>query len=176
MNEKIGFDLLGGAHGEFDMGAVHRIAGLEGDDARPSQTAEFSAQFGGRKTQGAKIIMRGWLDSLDGAAHIPRVRLVDGVVGAGMSSAGRIKNLLGFFGAIRLPDIANVKHGNHNAFAIAKRDFARAGCQLLGEFFGHVERDGHGPERAVGEPHVLADAFIIFAVHEAAQRRESAIH
>ena len=53
MNEEIGFDLLGGAEGEFHVRAVHRVAGLEGDDAAPAQAGKFGAQFGGSQAQGA---------------------------------------------------------------------------------------------------------------------------
>ena len=36
MDEEVGFDLLRGAEGELDVRAVHRVAGLEGDDAAPA--------------------------------------------------------------------------------------------------------------------------------------------
>ena len=93
-----------------------------------------------------------------------------------MSAARGIENGLGFGGAIGLPDVTDIEDSEHHAFGIAQRNFARAGRQLFGELFGHVERDRHRPEGAIGEAHVGADAFIILAVHETAQRRESAVH
>ena len=51
MNEEAGFDLLGGAEGKFDVRAVHRVAGLEGDDAAPAQAGELGAQLGGSQAQ-----------------------------------------------------------------------------------------------------------------------------
>ncbi len=42
VDQKVRFDLLGGAEGEFDVRAVHRIAGLEGYDTAPSEAGKFS--------------------------------------------------------------------------------------------------------------------------------------
>src|SRR5690606_40511055 len=39
----------------------------------------------------------------------------------------------------------------------------------------HVERDGHGPEGAVGEAHLLDDAVVVGPVEEAAERGEAAV-
>ena len=80
------------------------------------------------------------------------------------AEAGRFAGLLELVKTLEAP------------FGIAQRNFARAERQLFGELFGHVERDRHRPEGAIGEAHVGADAFIILAVHETAQRRESAVH
>ena len=57
MNQEVGFDLLGGAESQFHVGAVHRVAGLESDDAPPSQAGKLGTQFRGRQTQAAEIIM-----------------------------------------------------------------------------------------------------------------------
>ncbi len=67
-----------------------------------------------------------------------------------------------------------MNHGQHHAFRVAQGDFAAAGRELLGEIFGYVEGDGHGPKDTAGQLHVLADAVVIGAVHEAAQRRKAA--
>src|SRR5208282_5673476 len=78
--------------------------------------------------------------------------------------------------AVRLPDIFHAEHGEHHAFGIAQGNLAAARGQFLGEFLGHVERDRHRPQRAVPEPHVVADALVIGTVHESAERREAAAH
>ena len=48
------------------------------------------------------------------------------------------------------------------------------GVKFLGKLLGDVERDRHGPEHAAGQAHVVADALVVGAIHEAAQGRESA--
>ena len=72
MDQQIRLDLLGGAHGQFDVGAMHGIAGLEGDDTGPAQAAEFGAQFGGSQAQRAEIIVGRRLEVLQ--SFRPRTR------------------------------------------------------------------------------------------------------
>ena len=43
MNQQVGFDLFGGAKGQFDVGAVHGIARLEGNYAAPTQAGKLGA-------------------------------------------------------------------------------------------------------------------------------------
>ncbi len=117
--------------------------------------------------------MSGRLQSFQCATHVPGVRLVDGVVCAGMRLACRPENALGFGLPIRLPDIFDVQHCQHHAFAIAQSDLA-AGLQFFGKLFSHIERDRHRPDHATLQAHVVTDALVIRAIHEAAQRRESA--
>ena len=50
------------------------------------------------------------------------------------------------------------------AFGVAQRNPAAAGCEFLGEIFGHVERDRHLPQGSVGQPHILTNAFVVGAV------------
>src|SRR5208283_2535928 len=73
MNQQIGFDLLGGAHREFDVRAVHGIARLERNDTDPAEAGKFRAQFGRCQTKGAEIVVRGRLEFLDASPDIPRV-------------------------------------------------------------------------------------------------------
>ncbi len=177
MDQKIGFDLLGRAESQFHVGAVHRIARLEGNHAAPSQAGEFGAQFcressAGCGNRNAKAACRPSMrpPTYHGFAY------VHGVVRAGMSLAGAVENRFGFGGAIGLPDFFDVQHGQHHAFGVAQRNFAAAGRELLGKFFGDVERDRHGPEDSAGQTHVVADAFVVGFGHEAAQRRKAAAH
>ena len=43
------------------------------------------------------------------------------------------------------------------------------------ESLGNVERDGHRPEEAIDQMHIVADGFVVITVHEASERREAAI-
>ena len=128
IDEKIRFHLLRSAEGEFHVGAVHRIAGLEGDYFAPSQAGELSAQLRRRQAQSAEIIVRRQLQAFDAAPHVPRVPDVHRIVRARMSLAGGAKYCLGFGGAVGLPDFFHVQNGEHHAFAVAQRDFAAAGA------------------------------------------------
>ena len=46
MDEEAGFDLFRGAESELDVRAVHRVAGLEGDDPAPALVGEVGAKLG----------------------------------------------------------------------------------------------------------------------------------
>jgi hypothetical protein len=175
LDQKVGFDLLGRSEREFHVGAVHRIAGLEGNDTAPSETGKFGAQLGRSQAQRAEVVVRRDLQPFDAASDIHRIRLIHGVVGAGMSFAGAIEYGFGFGGAIGRPDLFNMQHSQHDAFTVAQGDLAGAGSQLLSEFFGHVERDRHWPENAIGQVHVLANTFVVGFGHEAGQRRETTV-
>ena len=87
-----------------------------------------------------------------------------------------LKTAFGFGRAVGLPDFFDVQHREHHAFGIAQRNFAAAGRQLLGKFFGHIERDRHRPENSAGQAHVVTDAFVVGFRHKAAQRREASAH
>ena len=58
MNEQIRLHLLGGAEREFDVSAVHGIAGLKCDYAAPSQAGKFGAQLSRSEAQAAEVVMR----------------------------------------------------------------------------------------------------------------------
>ena len=126
MNQEVGFNLLGRAESEFHVGAVHRVARLEGNHAAPSETSELSPQFRRRMAQRTEIIVRGSLQAFDAPADVPRIRLVHRVVSAGMCLAGAIKHRFGFGSSIGLPDFLYVQHGQHDALGIAQRNFAAA--------------------------------------------------
>ena len=111
MNQQVRLNLLGGAHGELDVSAMHGIARLEGHDGGPPQAAEFGAQVGGGKPQRAEIIVRRILYSFNFSAYVPGIRFVDGVIGSRMRRAGGTKNQLGFGFAVRLPDIFDAQDG-----------------------------------------------------------------
>ena len=176
MNQQVRFDLLGCAEREFHVGAVHGIACLEGNYSAPSETGELSAQFRRREAQRTEVIVGRALQALDAPAYVPRVRLVHGVVGAGMGFAGAVEHCFGFGCPVGLPDFLNVQHGQHHALGVAQRDFADASRELLGKFFSDIERDRHRPENSTGQPHVMADAFVIGFGHKAVQRRKASAH
>ena len=174
MNQEAGFHLLGGAESKFLVGAVHGIAGLEGDDAAPSQAGEFGAKFRRSQAQRTEIIVGGRLSALDASAHIPWIRLVDRVIRAGMGFAGAVEYRLGFGLPVGLPDVLDMQHRQHYSFGIAQCDFAAARLQRLGELFADVKRDRHGPQHTAGQLHVVAYAFVVGAIHESAQGRKPA--
>ncbi len=112
--------------------------------------------------------MRRLLHALYAAADVPRIRLVYGIVGAGMRGAGAAEYCLGLGLAIRLPNVFDVKHGQHHAFAIAQCNLAASRGKLLGKLISDVKRDGDRPQNATCQSHAVADAVVIGTRHKAA--------
>ena len=77
VDQQVGLGFLGGAEGQLLVGAVQRVAGLEGDDLAPAELAEIGAQLVRRVAAAAEIVMRRRLDAGDRAAEID---LAGGVV------------------------------------------------------------------------------------------------
>src|SRR5215472_1953671 len=105
--------------------------------------------------------MRGWLNTFQPSAHVPRVRMVNRIVGAGMSFACTVENSLRFSRSVRLPYFLYVQNGEHDAFGVAQRDLASARRQFLGELLRHVESDRHRPKHSARQMHVVANAFVV---------------
>ncbi len=91
-----------------------------------------------------------------------------------MLSAHGPENALGLALAVGFPNVLNMEDSEHDAFRIAEGDVG-AGLQFVGKFLGDVERDGHRPERTVGEAHFVADGFVVGFLHEAGEGREAAV-
>ena len=120
--------------------------------------------------------MRRHLNAFHAPAHVPRMSFVEQVIHAGMNLAGGLKNRMGFVLLVWLPNFIHVQDGEHHAFSVAQRNFGATGFESFRKLFCDVERDRHRPNHAAGEPHVLTDALVLGAGHEATQRRESATH
>ena len=176
MNEQVRLDLLGGAEREFLMGAVHGIARLEGNHAPPPQTGKLGTQFGWSQPQTFEVIVRRRLRAFDSATHVPRVALVQQVIGAGMDITRAIEDRLGFGLAVGLPHVFDVQNRQHHAFGIAQRNFAAARLEGPGEVISDIQGDRDGPQNATGRTHVVAHTLVIRARHEATQRREATAH
>ena len=174
MNQQVGLDLLGRAERQLHVSAVHGIASLKGDYFPPAHAGKLGTHFCRSQSQITKIIMRRNLCPFQSSSDIPGIRLVDGVIRTRMGGAGAGENCPRLGLAVGLPDFFHVQHGQHHAFGIAQRDFARAHGEFLGKLLGYVQRNWHRPKRSVGQAHVMADAFVIGARHETPQRRESA--
>ena len=153
---------------------MHGIAGLEGDDAAPAQARELGPKFRRSQSQRPEIIVCRSLCAFDAAAHVPGIGLVHRVIRAGMGLAGAVEHRIGFRLAVGLPYVLDVQDGQHDAFGIAQRDLAAARFEGFGEVFADVQRDGHGPEQSAGQLHVMTDAFVVGAIHEATKRGKTA--
>ena len=175
VHEQVGLFFLGGAERQLVVGAVHRIAGLEGDDLPPAALGELLAELGRRVAERFVVVVQRQLQALDAAADVHRLALVHQVADGRVLGARRCRRRRSASASRSgVPDVLDVDHGEHHALGIAERDLI-ARLELVGELLGDVERDRHRPERAVREPHLVADRFVVGLAHEAGERREAAV-
>ena len=80
VHEQVGLFFLGRAERELVVGAVHRVAGLEGDDLPPAALGELFAELGRRVAERAVVVVQRRLQALDLAADVHRLALVHQVV------------------------------------------------------------------------------------------------
>ena len=175
MDEKVGLRFFCGAEGQFLMCAVQRVACLEGNDLAPAKFAEMGAQFVGGIAPGAEIVMHRLLDAGHRTAEIDLARVVVQVVNCWVRLVISAKDVFGFLGFVRNPVVSDRQRGEDDAFLIAQCDILPF-LERGGEFFRHIKRDRHRPERSVRKAHVLDDAVIIFFRQEPFERIEPAIH
>ena len=154
---------------------MHRIPGLESNDSTPAEISEVGAQLSRSEAETLEIVMAGKLEPFQSAADIPGIASIHQVSDAGVGNARAFENRFAFSLPIGLPDILDMKNGDHHAFGIAQSDLAAAGFERFGEGFSDVERNGHRPEEAAGQFHVAANTLVFGLIHEPGQRREAAI-
>ncbi len=159
--------------GQVLVGAVHRVAGLEGGDAFPAALFEHGAGFGGCHVD-ARVLLR----EVALAEHLHRAGQVDVALGehhfhARMLFVGGLEHLLTL---VRLVDgvLLVHQHGAHDvAVTVDQRDFLAFGQTVGGGLVGG-QGDRDRPEHAVGQRHVVAHTLPVGFPHEAVQRRETA--
>jgi hypothetical protein len=149
---------------------MHRIARLEPDDPAPAQADELCAQIRRCEPKGPEIVMRGQLQTFHASTQVPAMSLVHKIIDTGMYCAGASQNSLRFRLAIGLPDILHKQYPEHHALGIPQRNFGAPRFERFRKRLRHIERNRDRPNQAVGQSHLMADALVIIAIHEAAQR------
>ena len=163
-------DLLGRALGQLFVGAVQRVAGLEGDHLRPAERLEVLAKLGGGPPQLGEIVVGRGPQHLEPAGRV-MARLAVEIGDRGMLGVGRAVGAPGLGLLVELVDLLDVQEGEEVAVDVAERQRLPLGDAVAG---GHRQRDRQGPERAVGQPHLGDDPSIVGLAHEALQGGEPA--
>lgn len=175
MDQEVGFGVAGGAEGQFLMGTVKRVAGLEGHDLAPAHLAKEGAQFIRRVAATLEVIMHRLLDAGDRTAQIDLAGRIVQVVHRRMRQIVGAKDLFGLIRLVRQPFVGDRQDRQNDALGIAQRDVL-TGFDLVGKGLVHIQRDRHREQRAIGGAHVLDHAVIVGLAHEALQRVEAAVH
>ena len=96
VDEETGFDLFRGAKSQLDVGAMHGVAGLKGNDAAPAGAGKIGPQLGRGLTESLEIIMTRKDKTFETTADIPWVSSSEEVSDARMGFDGAIENGFGF--------------------------------------------------------------------------------
>ena len=171
VDEHIGLPLASSADCELAVGAVHGVAGLESDHARPAELVEVQTELSGGIAQADVVVVHEAVDSLEFAADVVVACNVEQVLDRRVVSVAA-KDLLGLLFLVRL---VHVVHGHDGEIAVIARVTEGDTCScfdpcLVDLVFLEIKTDGHGEEVAVRESVVLDDAIVILLVHEAFQR------
>ena len=119
--------------------------------------------------------MHGLLDAGNGSAEVDLAGGVMQVVDRRMRGIVGAKDLFRLVRFVRGPAIGDGHRAEDHALLIAQGDVLTQ-IEALGEFFRHIQRDRHGPECAVGQPHLVHDAVVIVFAQEPLERVEAAVH
>jgi hypothetical protein len=146
---------------------VHRVSGLEADDAAPALLLEVLARLR-RVHVPRREVGRGPAEDGDGAADERAALGVDGR-DAGMRVLARAEDELGLALAVDHVAVLDLHDREQRPVGALERDPARGRLAL-----GDRERHRQRPGQAVLEVHVLDDARVVTLDHEAGERRERA--
>ncbi len=159
-----------GAPGQFLVGAMQRIACLEGDDVVVAVLVQQTARFGRRATQEAKVLVRRCLQHLESAGKVertPAVHFRDQGVARVQTAEDLQRGLLTVPGV----DFLHRQDGQQVVLAVAQGDvLVKVEVNVCADRQG----DGNGEEHAIGQAHRFQHAKVIRLAHEAIQWRETA--
>ena len=163
------------AERQFLMRPVQRVARLERHDALPAQFAEIGAQLVRRVAAGLEIIVDRLLDAGHRAAQIDGACDVMQIVHRRMGQIIGAKDLQRLIRLVGHPFVGDREDGKDHPFLVAQGNVL-AGGHAFGEFLGHIQRDGNGPESAIGGAHGFHGADVIGFRLEPLERVEAAVH
>lgn len=171
VDEDVGVVRAGSADRQFTVGAVHGVAGLEGDDPAPAELVEVCAQLSGGVPQVDKVVVLQAVDSLELTADVELTSRVEEVVDGRVLGVAA-KDLLGLELLVRAVDILNCEDGQVAVVTEVAQSDAGTGLDtiLVNGLLRQVEGYGHAEEGTVDQTVLLDDAIVVLLSHEALQR------
>ena len=156
--------------GQVLVGAVDRVAGLEGDDPLPAAVGErLPRLLGGLVAAHERLVVVGQRVGLDRAGEAAGALLADRG-DARVLVVGRPVDLLGLELDVALVDLLDRQPPERLAVRGAELDHVADLALEVGR-----KRDRDRPDLAAGQAHVLAHRTVVVGAHEALERREAAV-
>src|SRR5690606_23983257 len=101
-------DLFRRAERQLEMRAVHRVAGLEGDDLAPAELPEALPHLARRVAQMLEVVMRRGFDTAQLTADVHRMRLAHQIADGRMRLVGRAEDALGLADLVGPVDVRDL--------------------------------------------------------------------
>ncbi len=169
LDEQVGLDLLSGPQRQLVVRPVDGAPRVKCHHPAPAQAGEFGPELRRRQPQGSEVVVDRQIDALEGTAHVVVVALLQEVSDTGVLAVRRAEDALGLRLAVGLPDVRYVERRQHHALGVAQRQ-AGAPTDRSRDGLRNIQRDRHGPERAVGQPHRFAHRLVVLPAQESAER------
>ncbi len=170
VDEQAAADLLGRELGQFFVGPVQGVSGLEGNDLLPALLGEVGSDLGRGLAEFDEVVV--WWDTDDfelagGVVARLAVQIGDG----GVLGVGRAVGPFGLGLLVVCVDFLDMEEGEQVAVDVSEGQRLAFG-HSLGGIDGQGDRQG--PEGAVGQAHLGDYSLVVGLTHEASKRREAA--
>ena len=119
MDQQAAADLLGRALGQLLVGPVERVAGLEGDDLRPTLVLEVLAKLLGRPAKLGEVVVRRDADHFEAAGGVLAGLALE-VGDGGVLDIGRAVRPLGLDLLVEGIELLDVEEGQQVAVDVAE--------------------------------------------------------
>ncbi len=174
VKEKLSTVTLGGDLGQLDVGEVHGVAGLEGNDLVPLVVFEELADFGRRPTKIFIILVLWHAEDFDASTGVELVDIVidvDDLAVVGVASV----HLLALDLLVGSPDFVDMDDATGSSLRIRNQDLSVIRLEVRLGLGVDVEHNGDRPELAVCEAEVSTDALVVGSLHESTERSEGSV-
>ena len=121
-----------------------------------------------------EVVVHRHVETLDRAGQVHGAGVVQQLVDRGVRVVVGAEHGAGLGGVVGAIHLLDGHRGQNDAFQITQRDHVALG-DALGEGLADIQRDGHGPQGAVGEAHVGEDRIVVLLAEESFEGRKAAV-
>jgi hypothetical protein len=151
VDQDVGLSLSGRSDGQFSVGSVHGVSGLESDDLSPCHLLEEASQLGRGVSQIDVVKVLGRLNGLDFSADVEFLGVLALVRDSRVGGVICAQDLFVLELEVGLENVFNGQDGETSVVSgVSKSDTGALGqAKFIDLFLGDIERDGHGEEVAI---------------------------
>jgi hypothetical protein len=174
MNENISLSRTGGSDGQFTVGSVHGVSGLESNNSLPAKLGELGSELSRGISETDIIVV---VESVDGLELTTDVELLDSIVKVldsrvlGVTSEDQLGLLL----LVRSVDIFDSDNGKRSVVSKVTESNSGTGLDLgsLNFLLGNIKVDGNREEGAISKTQVLNNTIVVLLIQKALEGRKA---